>query len=79
MSHSELDHIFTTHRPLVDLIEDFEFLDDWEDRYTYLIDLGKGLAGLPDTFKVEAHRVRGPLGEAALQASLFWHRDQHSR
>ena len=59
MSHSELDQFFTTHPRLTDLIEDFEFLDDWEDRYAYLIDLGKSLAGLPDTFKVEAHRVRG--------------------
>jgi cysteine desulfuration protein SufE len=50
---------FTTHRPLTELIEDFEFLDDWEDRYAYLIDLGKGLKGLPEASKNEINRVRG--------------------
>ena len=50
---------FTTHRPLDELIEDFEFLDDWEDRYAYLIDLGKGLKGLPEASKNEVNRVRG--------------------
>ena len=59
MSDQERSELFTTHRPLTELIEDFEFLDDWEDRYAYLIDLGKGLIGLPDSLKVEDHRVRG--------------------
>ena len=47
------------HRDLEELIEDFEYLDDWEDRYAYLIDLGKQLDGLPDELKTDAHLVRG--------------------
>ena len=55
---SEVD-IFSAHRPLEELIDDFELLDDWEDRYAYLIDLGKRIPGLPEELKVDAHRVQG--------------------
>ena len=39
--------------------EDFEFLDDWEDRYRYIIDLGKQLAPMPDELRVPANIVHG--------------------
>jgi len=41
------------------LIANFEALGDWEERYGYLIDLGKKLPGLADAEKVEANRVHG--------------------
>src|SRR6185436_20757452 len=41
------------------LIANFELLGDWEERYGYLIDLGKKLPGLPESDKVEANRVHG--------------------
>ena len=41
------------------LITNFEALGDWEERYGYLIDLGKKLPGLSETEKVEANRVHG--------------------
>ncbi|WP_420431545.1 SufE family protein [Hyphobacterium sp.] len=41
------------------LVEEFDFLDDWESRYRYLIDLGRGMAALPDAEKTEANRVKG--------------------
>ena len=41
------------------LISNFELLGDWEERYAYLIDLGKKLAGLSDAEKSEEHRVHG--------------------
>lgn len=42
-----------------DIIADFDLLDDWEDRYRYVIELGKGLAPYPDDKRNEAHRVQG--------------------
>lgn len=39
--------------------EDFAFLDDWEDRYRYLIELGGDLAPYPDEARDDAHKVRG--------------------
>ena len=41
------------------VIEDFEFLDDWEQRFEYLIDLGQKLPALDPTDQVEANRVHG--------------------
>jgi cysteine desulfuration protein SufE len=41
------------------LVEDFDFFDSWEDRYRYLIDLGRGLPPMDDADKTEANRVRG--------------------
>ncbi|MEP0405891.1 MAG: SufE family protein, partial [Roseibium sp.] len=44
---------------LDDIVESFEFLDDWEDRYKYVIDLGRELPELPESEKNEANKVRG--------------------
>jgi cysteine desulfuration protein SufE len=38
---------------------DFALLDDWEDRYRYVIELGRALSPLPDGLRTEANRVRG--------------------
>ena len=42
-----------------DLADTFEFLDDWEDRYRHVIDLGKAMPPLADSFKVPALKVQG--------------------
>ena len=41
------------------IIADFELLDDWEDRYRYVIELGRRLPPLPDSEHTEANKVRG--------------------
>lgn len=41
------------------LMEDFGFLDDWEDRYRYVIELGKSLPPLSEAERIEANKVRG--------------------
>jgi cysteine desulfuration protein SufE len=42
-----------------DVIDNFSFLDDWEDRFRYLIDLGRKLAPMDDALKSEETKVRG--------------------
>ena len=42
-----------------DLADTFNFLDDWEDRYRHVIDLGKAMPPLDDSFKVPALKVQG--------------------
>ena len=42
-----------------DLADTFEFLDDWEDRYRHVIELGKAMPPLDDSFKVSALKVQG--------------------
>ena len=49
MSNSSFDEI----------IEDFEFLDDWEDRYRYIIELGKKMSPLESAMKVASTKVDG--------------------
>jgi cysteine desulfuration protein SufE len=41
------------------IISDFEFLDDWEDRYRYIIELGRTLQPLPDAERTAENKVRG--------------------
>ncbi len=41
------------------IIENFDFIDDWEDRYRYLIELGKTLEPLSPDERTEANKVRG--------------------
>lgn len=41
------------------IIADFAFLDDWEDRYRYVIELGRKLPPLPDDERTSANKVRG--------------------
>lgn len=42
-----------------EIVEDLAFLDDWEQRYQYIIDLGKQLPTLPDDLKRDEYLVRG--------------------
>jgi cysteine desulfuration protein SufE len=44
---------------LDDLVETFDLLGDWEERYRHVIDLGRSLAPLTDAERSEANRVRG--------------------
>jgi cysteine desulfurase/selenocysteine lyase len=41
------------------IIEDFELMESWTDRYDYIIDLGRKLLFMPDRFKTEENRVHG--------------------
>lgn len=49
-----------------DLVEEFDLLDDWEQRYRYLIDMGKALPPLPETDRNEATRVQGCVSQVWL-------------
>lgn len=42
-----------------EILDTFEFLDDWEERYAYIIDLGKKLPAFPESEKVEENYVHG--------------------
>ena len=44
---------------LAEIRETFDLLSDWEDRYRYIIELGKSLPALPDEHKVDANIVHG--------------------
>ncbi|MFY0637040.1 SufE family protein [Maricaulis maris] len=49
-----------------DLVDEFDFLDDWEQRYRYLIDMGKALPDMPETERTDANKVKGCVSQVWL-------------
>jgi len=54
-----LNNPLGTNPSLEDVLDGFEFLDDWEDRYAFIIDLGKQLPAFPDDARIEENYVHG--------------------
>ncbi len=52
------------------IVDDFTFLDDWDDRYKYLIDLGRSLPDYPESARDDAHKVRGCASQVWLTHDL---------
>ncbi len=42
-----------------ELVEEFQFFDNWMDRYQYLIDLGRRLPDFPESERIDANKIRG--------------------
>lgn len=42
-----------------EIIDNFALLDEWDDRYRYVIELGRALAALPDDARNDANKVQG--------------------
>jgi cysteine desulfuration protein SufE len=42
-----------------EIVEEFSLFDSWEDKYEYLIDLGKKLPPLEDRYKLDENKVKG--------------------
>ncbi|WP_137112976.1 SufE family protein [Rhodobacter sp. SY28-1] len=53
-----------------DIAETFDFLDDWEDRYRHVIELGKAMPPLDDSFKVPALKVQGCASQVWLRPMI---------
>jgi len=51
---------------VVEMLEDFSFLDDWEDRYTHVIEMGKALASILPEEKNEFTKVKGCVSQVWL-------------
>jgi len=54
-----------------DLVENFSFLDDWEDRYRYVIELGKTLPALTEAEHSETNKVRGCASQVWLVSKVM--------
>lgn len=53
---------------LDEIIANFDLLEEWDDRYRYLIELGKDLEPLPDEAHNEVNKVRGCASQVWLEA-----------
>lgn len=52
------------------VIEEFQSLTEWEDRYKKIIEMGRQLAEMPEEFKTEENKVRGCQSQVWLHAQL---------
>jgi len=57
-------------RRFEDIAADFAFLDDWEDRYRYVIDLGKDMPAMDEALKVPATKVDGCASQVWIQPRI---------
>ena len=53
-----------------EIVETFSLIEDWTDRYQYLIDLGRQLPPLPEAFKTEQYRLKGCQSQVWIKTSL---------
>lgn len=53
-----------------DIIDEFSMFDDWEERYQYMIDLGKTLPLIDEQFKTEDHIIKGCQSKVWLHAEM---------
>ena len=54
---------------ITEILENFSYLDEWEDRYKYVIELGRELDECPDSLKVDANKVRGCVSQVWLDVN----------
>lgn len=53
------------------IIDDFEFLDEWEDKYRYVIELGKSLPAFDDAARTAQNKVNGCVSQVWLDSSVM--------
>ena len=53
-----------------EILENMEFLDNWEDKYKYIIELGQGLDILPDDLKNAQTKVNGCVSQVWLHSTV---------
>ena len=57
-----------TNQAFEDLKDDFEFIDDWEERYKYVIELGKQMPELPESEHNDQNKVNGCVSQVWLKS-----------
>lgn len=53
-----------------EILENFELLDQWDDRYRYIIELGRTLPELPDRARIEANKVQGCASQVWMETDV---------
>ncbi|MEL6751431.1 MAG: SufE family protein [Pseudomonadota bacterium] len=56
---AETANPLTTETNIEEIVENFQMLDDWDDRYGYLIELGRALKPMPEAAQNDANKVNG--------------------
>ena len=58
------------------IINDIDFFDDWEDKYKYIIDLGKNSQSLPENKKTDENKVDGCASQVWFEVKLLESNDK---
>jgi cysteine desulfuration protein SufE len=66
MTTAALDTITT----IDEIVDNFSLLEDWDDRYRYVIELGRGLSALPERDRCEANKVQGCASQVWLATTV---------
>ena len=56
--------------PLDEIVDNFSLLEEWDDRYRYLIELGRGLAPLSEGDRTDANKVQGCASQVWLATTV---------
>jgi cysteine desulfuration protein SufE len=56
--------------PVGEIVENFELLEEWDDRYRYLIELGRSLPPLPEQARSAANKVQGCASQVWLATTV---------
>ncbi|WP_407519373.1 SufE family protein [Methylobacterium oryzisoli] len=56
--------------PIAEIVDNFAFLEEWEDRHQYLMELGRKLPPLPEEARTEANKVRGCVSQVWLETQV---------
>ncbi len=59
----------STNTPFAEIKDNLEFLDDWEDRYRYLIELGQALAPISEHERTDRNKVNGCVSQVWLSST----------
>ena len=60
----------TTDNIVEEIIEEFDFFDDWSEKYQYLIDLGKTLPEFDENNKIDSNLIKGCQSKVWLNSSF---------
>jgi cysteine desulfuration protein SufE len=65
-----IDDMTISEITIDDIIENFSLLDDWDDRYRYVIELGRMLVPFPEASRTEANKVQGCASQVWLTTGI---------
>ena len=72
-----MHHSSSTDIPAIDeIIDNFSLLDEWDDRYRYVIELGRRMPPLPDPHRIETNKVPGCASQVWLATTASFDSDQ---
>lgn len=74
---NQMDQTPAAGMPAIDdIIDNFSLLDEWDDRYRYVIELGRGMSPLPEIHRCDANKVQGCASQVWLATTLRFDGEQ---